>query len=207
MRYEDLLKVVDKYRAIFFNSKNAKTEYPLYAIMLTYDDGGLVYSSRPCDGNTSKHAEDRLIRNYYSIERIPERMRRGQRIKKHDILVIRFNMAGELRNAQPCRDCASKIFNSGIVRKVYYSTSSGHINCLNPRELIQISEPIFNQIVIDFHNGKSKSYQNKYIISSTRITLINPKKIGRLSIPKHDIGKVQSYAQEIGYNPDGRPWP
>jgi hypothetical protein len=204
MRYDDLMNIVNRYRNIFFNTKNTKTEYPLYAIMLTYDDAGLVYSSRPCDGSTSKHAEDRLIRNYYSIEKIPEKIRRGQRIKKHDILVIRFNMAGELRNSQPCRDCASKIFNSGIIRKIYYSTSSGHINCVNPKELIQISEPIFNQIVIDYHNGKSKETNNqtKYIISSTRITFINTKKIGRISIKKQEIGKIRSYAQEIGYNPD-----
>jgi len=199
MKYEVLLNIIDKYRNAFLSTKNITYEFPLYAIMLTYGNGSLSYSSRTCDGNVSKHAEDRLIQNYYSLEKISQKLRRGKYVKKQDILVIRFDNTGNLKNAQPCRDCASIIFNSAVIHRIYYSTNSGHINCINPTQLVQLSTPILNQIVIDFHNGKSKSKQNKYIISSSRLSLINPEKIGRSSIQKHNIGQIHKYAISQGY--------
>ncbi|NBU33896.1 hypothetical protein EB118_02175 [bacterium] len=49
-------------------------------------------------------------------------------LKGKDIQVIRIGANNELRNSRPCNLCIAKLKEKGI-RKVYYSTDYGYIEC------------------------------------------------------------------------------
>ncbi len=81
----------------------------------------------------TKHAEMSVFEklNMYNKKRI------GGLV---DILVIRVNKNGDLKNSRPCNKCIKTMKSIGI-RKVFYSTDFGEIVCenLNDMELVHTS--------------------------------------------------------------------
>lgn len=105
---------------------------------------------------SNKHAAGLIIKNkviYYGVNRyirkyntihaelnIFERLKKNIKRKGTDIIVIRVDKNGELKNSRPCNHCIHSLRKLGI-RKVFYSNEHGYIVCedLDNMELLHTS--------------------------------------------------------------------
>ena len=92
-----------------------------HAAMILKNNRPIVYSINTRFGNTSRHAEDNVIRKLICL--MPDLIQKKNRNKsKFILIVIRITNSGkDVAYSHPCPNCTRLIKNAPFIRRVYYS--------------------------------------------------------------------------------------
>ena len=118
------------------NRKHTYTESCHYALFIPHKTNGTNFTKLAFGVNSSKkncvsvttHAEMDALSQINKIKNRP---------KKVDLLVIRYSKSGKLGESRPCYHCLRRLTNTSIeIKKIYYSTYGGLIECEDFNEML-----------------------------------------------------------------------
>ena len=129
---------------------------------LSFRSKGAMFnaSSRPLTVGSSIHAEMNLLNRCNNKYARPGWLKMN---KKYDLTVYRYDKNGNLQNAKPCRNCAHAILESGLVKRVHWSTGDGTIESATPEAVLESSKFLKTHRCLDIrstnsHTRKSHRY-------------------------------------------------
>lgn len=127
-------------------------------------------SSRPLTVGSSVHAEMMLLNRCNNKYARPGWLKST---KKYTLTVYRYDKYGNLQNAKPCRNCAKAILDSGLVKRVYWSTDDGEIVSDTPEAVYNTAKLLKTHKILDIRSTDS------HIRKAHRYNCYSQKKVSR----------------------------